>query len=102
MPRFLGRLYINFTYRELVAESLVGLAVALSECDSPVVALMVECIPRHVLHSTEATASIECFLELRLYTRPDLDAGAVAGVGHGYVVNVEILHDVYSTLVLAQ
>ena len=102
MLKFFIRSYINLTYRELVTEIRVGLAVALGECDGPVIALMVECIPCHILHTTEAATPIEVVLEVSLDAGPDLDTGTIAGVGHRNIVNVEILHNIHPALVLAK
>ena len=90
------------TYRELVAQSLVLLPVALRDGDGPVVVLVVKRVVRHVPHPAQAAAAVEVVLEVRLDARPHLDARAVAGVAHGDVVDVQILDNVGLALVLAE
>jgi hypothetical protein len=63
---------------------------------------MVETIVRHVPNPSEATSSIEETLKLGLNTGPNLDSCAVAGIRHGNVVDIQILHNIGFTLVLAE
>lgn len=48
----------DFTYGELVAESLVFLSVALGDCDGIVVVLVIEHIVRDVSHPPESTTTV--------------------------------------------
>lgn len=91
----------KFAHWEFVAESLILLSIALRDCDRIVVVLVIEHIVRDVSHPPESTATVECSLEIGLNSRPDLDSGTIAGVGHGNVVDVEVFHDIGDALVLA-
>ena len=51
---------------------------------------------------TQATTAIQQVLERGLDTGPDLNAGAVTGVGYRDVVDVQVLDDVCLAFVLAQ
>lgn len=63
---------------------------------------MVKSVIRHVPHAAKPAAAVEQVLERRLHAGPDLDAGSVAGVGHGDVVDVQVLDDIRLALVLAE
>lgn len=90
------------TYWELIAKCLILLAVALSDGNGVIVVLMVETIVRHVPNPSETTSSIEEALELGLDTGPNLDSRAIAGIRHGNVVDVQILHNIGLALVLTE
>lgn len=90
------------TYRKLVAERLVLLAVALRNGNGVVVVIVEEAVVCNVPHPSKTSTAVEQALEFRLDTRPDLDPGAVACVGHGNVVDVEVLHNVRLSLVLTE
>ena len=68
------------TYRELVAQSLVLLAVALSDGDRIVVVLVVELIISDVPHTSKASATVQVVLEKAFNAGPHLDSGSVAGI----------------------
>lgn len=55
-----------------------------------------------VLDVSRAAAAREVGLEGGIHAGPDLDAGAVGGVGHARVVDVEVLDDVERANVLAE
>lgn len=90
------------TYWELVAKCLILLTIALSDRNRIVVVLVVETIIRDILDASETTSSVQKALELGLDAGPNLDSGAIAGIRHGNVVNVQILHNIGLALVLAE
>lgn len=90
------------TYWELVAKSLVLLSITLCDGNGVVVVLMVKTIIRHVPDPSKATTSVQKALELGFDTGPNLDPRTVAGIRHGDVVDVQILHNIGLTLVLAE
>lgn len=92
----------ELTDRKLVANRLFLLPIALCNCDSPVVVIVVKSVIRHVPHAAQTTTSVQQILERGLNTGPDLDACRVAGVGHGDVVDVQVLDNVGLPFVLAQ
>jgi hypothetical protein len=63
---------------------------------------MVESVICNVSHAAKTTSSVQQTLESGLNTRPHLDTGTVASVGHGDVVDIQILHDISLAFVLAQ
>lgn len=87
---------------EFVAQRQVLLAVALRHLDR-----VVDVVDRHgvvgdVADAASASAALEVAGESGGRAGPDLDARAVGGVGHGNVVDVDVLHDVDLTDVLAK
>ena len=81
---------------------MVLLSITLSDGDGIVVVLMVETIIRHVLDPSETTTSVKKALELGLNTGPNLDSSAITSIGHGDVVDIQVLHNVGLALVLAE
>lgn len=92
----------RITYRKFRTESLVALSIALRDGDGSVIVVMVENIVGHVSHMTQSTAAVEQVLKLGFNTRPDFDTCAVAGIGHGDIVNIEILHYICLPLILTK
>lgn len=90
------------TYRKLIAKSLVLLAVTLSDGDSVVIVLVVETIICNVSHAAKTTSSVQQTLKSSLNTGPHLDTSTVTGVGHGDVVDIQVLHDIRLAFVLTQ
>jgi hypothetical protein len=84
-----------------VAQCLVALAVALGNSDGVVVVLVIESVVRDVSNSTKTTSTIQVVLEIGFNAGPNLDSCTIAGIGHGDVVDVEILNNIHLTLVLA-
>ena len=68
------------TYRELVAESLVLLTIALSDGDGIIVVLVVKTIISDVPHTSKASATVQVVLEKAFNARPYLDSGSVTGI----------------------
>lgn len=93
---------IRSTHWELVAKCLVLLPIALRDRDSAIVILMVEHVVRNVFDVAQTAATVEVFLEVGLDTGPNFDASPIRGVGHGYVVNVQVLDNVGHVCVLAE
>lgn len=76
------------THRELIAQCLVRLSIALSDCDGPVVVVVVERVVSDILDTAQPATAIQIALEIRLDARPHFDTGAVARIAHGDVENV--------------
>lgn len=68
------------TYRELVAESLVFLTIALSDGDGIVVVLVVETIISDVSHTSKSSTTVEVVLKKAFNARPYLDSSPVTGI----------------------
>lgn len=90
------------TDRKLVANRLILLPITLRDSDSPIIVIMVKRIIRYIPHTTQPTTAIQEVLERRLDAGPDLDAGSITSVGHGDVVDVQVLDNVRLALVLAE
>lgn len=86
----------------LVAEGEVLLTVALSDLDGVVDVGDGHGVVGDVVDGAEAAAALEVAGQGRRGARPHLDAGAVAGVGHADVVDVDVLDIVDLAGVLAQ
>jgi hypothetical protein len=93
---------LSSAYRKQLAESLVGLAITLVHLNRPVVVLVVVLLVGDVLDVASAAAAAECGRLVRVDAWPDLDAGAVTGVGHAVVEDVDVLNNVVLLHVLTQ
>lgn len=92
----------SFPHRILIAEGQVFLPVALGQFNGPVVVGVEKSIVGHVVYIARAAAAVEIALEIRVNARPHLDARAIGGIGHGGIVNVDVLYDIKLLDVLAQ
>jgi hypothetical protein len=79
---------------ELIASSQVLLTIALSDLDSVVDIVDAHGVVGDVVDTAFATTSLEVAGEGCGRAWPDLDAGAVAGVGHGDVVDEDVLYNI--------
>lgn len=95
--------HINLcTHRKHVAQGLVALPVALRNLNIVVCVVIVDLVVSHILDAAETTAAVEKILELGLNARPDFDSCAVAGIGHGDIIDEDILDNVHLAFVLPQ
>jgi len=67
-------------YRELVAESLVLLTVALSDRNGIIVVLVVETIISDVSHTSKSSTTVEVVLKKAFNARPYLDSSPVTSI----------------------
>jgi hypothetical protein len=86
----------------LIAQRQVLLSIALRDLNGVIDVRDSHGVIGDVGHSAAATSTLQIAGEGGRDTRPDLDPGAVGGIGHGDVVDVDVLNDVDFADVLAE
>ena len=87
--------------RELVASSQVLLTITLGDFDGVIDVVDAHGVVGDVVDAAFATTALKVTGECCGRAWPDLNAGAVAGVGHGNVVDEDVLDNVGFCGVLA-
>lgn len=87
---------------ELIASRQVLLTVALGDFDGIIDVVDVHGVVGDVVDTAFATTALQVTRESGGGARPDFDASAVAGVGHGDVVDEDVLYNVGLGSVLAE
>ena len=78
----------------LIAQCQIDLAVTLSDFNGIVYIFDPHSVIGNVVNLSTTAAALEIARKFGGCPRPDFDAGAVAGVEHGYIVHVDIFYDI--------